>query len=103
MKDVERPNDIDSLKKLIIQLFEEIDRLKAVVWVWIATSFMAVTALVFAKKKAPVNEIISYDCLLPEGVDAEQAAAWLDLYHPCTEAGIGPRDTLAEGRTGGSW
>ncbi|WP_417909018.1 TIGR03960 family B12-binding radical SAM protein [Candidatus Electronema sp. PJ] len=99
-------------------------------------SFMAITALALAKKKAPVNEIISYDCLLPEGVDAEQArdsiAAFqiterfllerrrkgksrefdlkefvrklelgeggrllLDLYHPCAEAGVGPRDTLA--------
>jgi radical SAM-linked protein len=99
-------------------------------------SFMAITALAFAKKKAPVNEIISYDCLLPESVDAAQArdsiAAFqiterfllerrrkgksrefdlkefvkklelgeggrllLDLYHPCAEAGVGPRDTLA--------
>jgi radical SAM-linked protein len=99
-------------------------------------SFMAITALAPAKKKAPVNEIISYDCLLPEGVDQDQVtdniAAFqvtekfilertrkgksrefdlkefvkklelckdgrllLDLYHPCAEAGVGPRDALA--------
>lgn len=99
-------------------------------------SFMAITTLALAKKKAPVNEIISYDCLLPESVAWEQAAdsiaafqvadkfllersrkgksrefdlkefvrklelgeggrLLLDLYHPCAEAGVGPRDTLA--------
>jgi len=99
-------------------------------------SFMAITALAPAKKKAPVAEIISYDCRLPEGVDWEQATdsiasfqvaehfllersrkgksrefdlkefvrtldlreggrLLLDLYHPCAEAGVGPRETLA--------
>jgi hypothetical protein len=98
--------------------------------------FMAVTAFAPAKKKAPVSEIISYDCLLPAGVAWEQAAdniaafhvtekfllervrkgktqrfelkdfvrkldlreggrLLLDLYHPCAEAGVGPRDALA--------
>lgn len=98
--------------------------------------FMAITAFAPAKKKVPVNEIISYDCLLPEDADREQVldniAAFqvadkfllervrkgktqcfelkdfvrtlelregrrllLDLYHPCAEAGIGPRDALA--------
>jgi radical SAM-linked protein len=99
-------------------------------------SFMAVTALALSKKRAPVNEIISYDCLLPKDVPWAQAAdsiaafqvaerfllkrnrkgksrefdlkdfvrtlelqangkLLLDLYHPCAEAGVGPRDTLA--------
>jgi radical SAM family uncharacterized protein/radical SAM-linked protein len=98
--------------------------------------FMAVTAFAPAKKKAPVSEIISYDCLLPAGVAWEQAAdniaafhvtekfllervrkgktqcfelkdfvrkldlreggrLLLELYHPCAEAGVGPRDALA--------
>jgi hypothetical protein len=98
--------------------------------------FMAITAFAPAKKKAPANEIISYDCLLPESADREQAAdsiaafqvtdkfllervrkgktqcfelkdfvrklelregrlLLLDLYHPCAEAGVGPRDALA--------
>ena len=99
-------------------------------------SFIAINTLTLAKKKAPVNEIISYDCLLPESVATEQARdsiaavqvmerfllernrkgknrvvdlkvfvtklelqengrLLLDLYHPCAEAGVGPRDVLA--------
>jgi radical SAM family uncharacterized protein/radical SAM-linked protein len=98
--------------------------------------FMAITSLAPAKKKAPVNEIISYDCLLPEGVNLAQAedsiAAFqvaesvplertrkgktqhfelkrfvcklrleeerrlqLELLHLHAEAGIGPREVLA--------
>ena len=36
--------------------------------------FMTVTSLAPAVKKAPVTEIVSYDCLLPEAVDLTQAA-----------------------------
>jgi hypothetical protein len=97
--------------------------------------FMTVTSLTPAKKKAPVSEIISYDCLLPEYFDQNQAAdsiaafqsaenvsvertrkgktrhfdlkkfvrslnldnagkLRLDLLHPHSEAGIGPREVI---------
>ncbi len=44
-------------------------------------SFMTITSLTPAKRKAPLTEIVSYDCLLPESLDQHQAADALAAFH----------------------
>ncbi|CAK8718109.1 Radical SAM core domain-containing protein [Candidatus Electronema halotolerans] len=43
--------------------------------------FMAVTSLAPAKKKVPMTEIVSYDCLLPEGMNLDQATDSIAAFH----------------------
>jgi len=58
--------------------------------------FMAVMSLAFAKKKTPVTEIISYDCLLPEDVDIEQAADRIAAFQVAESV---PLERVRKGKT----